>query len=383
MSALDPQTLLVVNVANLLALAILLPVIMGDRLSAAARAARLSLIVHAGAWIAVILSEASPARWLDLLLSGLSMAGYSLSNWLLFGALNGWLGPRRGRRLLAGLAIAMPLGYLAFFDHYAWRVGWSNLLIALQVALLAGATRNPETRLHGRWRHALFVCFAAMALLTLARGILGAFFSELYPSFAAPHPINLLALFVANISMVLANVSLLVAWREEAELQLREQARLDPLTRVLNRRGWDEQAGRLFAHARRHGQALAALSFDLDHFKRINDERGHEAGDAALRLFGRLLHDGQRAGDVVARTGGEEFCILLPLADAAAANGYFQRLRKRLAEQAPTLLGFSFTFSGGLALLGNEDAKLEHLLQRSDEALYAAKRAGRDCLVGG
>ena len=110
---LDPQTLLAVNIANLAALALLLSVIMGRDLSDAARTARRSIIVHAGAWVAVIVSELCSSHRLNLTLSTVSMACYSGSNWLLFTALEGWLGPRRFGRALRAVAFAMPIGYLS------------------------------------------------------------------------------------------------------------------------------------------------------------------------------------------------------------------------------------------------------------------------------
>jgi diguanylate cyclase len=380
--SLDPQTLLTLNVANLLALAILLPIIMGRRLSVAARAARRSLIVHAAAWMAVIFSELWPTNWwLNISLSTLSMICFSACNWLLFQALSAWLGPRRFGRALLVLAVAMPIGYVVMFQSYEARVGWSNLLIALQVGILAHATLKPATRLLGPWRFTLFACLASMSVLTLARGVLGAFFSDLYPSFAAPHPINLLSMLVANVTMVLGNMSILVAWREEAELQLHDQAVIDPLTGVLNRRGWNEHAIGVFSNSVRHQQPLALISLDLDHFKRINDERGHEAGDAALRLFGSLLRSHQRAGDVIARIGGEEFCVLLPMADRAAAQAFDLRLRTMLHSSSAEVLGYVLDYSAGLACRHAADADLGGLQQRSDAALYQAKHDGRGRLV--
>jgi len=380
--SLDPQTLLTLNVTNLLALAILLPIIMGRRLSVAARAARRSLIVHAAAWIAVILSEVwSTHWWLNITLSTLSMICFSACNWLLFQALSAWLGPRRFRAVLLGLAIVMPIGYVVLFESYEGRVGWSNLLIAMQVGILAFATLKPQSRLIGPWRFTLFACLASMSVLTLARGFLGAFFSELYPSFAAPHPVNLFSMLVANVTMVLGNMSILVAWREEAELQLHDQAVIDPLTGVLNRRGWEEHAAGVFSNSVRHRQALALISLDLDHFKRINDERGHEAGDAALRLFGHLLRSHQRTGDVIARTGGEEFCILLPMADREAAQAFDQRLRAMLHSKSSEALGYVLDYSAGLACLSAVDVDLGAFQQRSDTALYTAKNEGRGRLV--
>ena len=379
---LDPQTLLAVNITNLAVLALLLSVIMGRGLSIAARTARRSIIVHAGAWIAVILSELSSLHWLNLVLSTVSMACYSGSNWLLFIALEGWLGPRRFGRTLQIIAVAMPIGYALLFESYAGRVGWSNFLIAIQVGILAQATLMQTTKLAGRWRFALLTCFISMAVLTLARGVLGAFFSANYPSFAAPHPVNLAALLVTHISLIVSSVAILVAWREEAEQELRDQAMLDPLTRLLNRRGWSESAPQVFAHAARHELPLALLSLDLDHFKRINDTHGHEAGDAALRVFGEILRAHRRAGDLIARMGGEEFCVLLPMADFEAAKGFDSRLRQVVRERSAQQLDWSLTYSAGLACRTGADATLENLLRRADEALYRAKREGRNRLIG-
>ena len=309
------------------------------------------------------------------------MACYGGSNWLLFNALEGWLGPRRFGRSLRIVAVAMPIGYALLFESYTGRVGLANLLIAIQVGILAQATLMPTTKLIGRWRFALLTCFISMAGLTLARGVLGAFFSADYPSFAAPHPVNLAALLVTNISLIVSSVAILVAWREEAEQELRDQAMLDPLTGLLNRRGWKESASQVFAHATRHHQPLALLSLDLDHFKQINDTHGHEAGDAALSLFGDILRAQRRAGDLIARLGGEEFCVLLMMADSDAAIGFDSRLRLILNECCAIQLNLVLTYSAGLACRTNDDVTLESLLRRADEALYRAKREGRDRLV--
>ena len=273
---LDPDTLLIVNVVNLLVLASTLPVIMGQKLSLAASAARRSLVVQGVGWVALILSGLWPQTWIDQLLSTFSMACISLSHWLWFQAFKAWLGPRPFEKLLLVAAVLMPIGYALTFSSYPLRVGWANLLIALQLLLLARAALRPVTASGGPWRWVMFGCFVLMAGMTAGRGILGAFFTELYPSFAAPHPFNLAALLTANVTLVLANVSLLVAWREEAERDLRDQANIDPLTTVFNRKGWNQAASSAFAHSRRHGLPLALLSLDLDHFKQINDMHGHE-----------------------------------------------------------------------------------------------------------
>jgi diguanylate cyclase (GGDEF)-like protein len=380
--SLDPYSLLVVNASNVLLLAATLLFVMGRQLSAGASGARNTLSVQALAWIALLLSNLWPERlWFNWLLATLAMGAFSLSNWFLFQALAAWLGQRPGRRALLVLVVLAPLGYAVLFGCYPLRIAWSNMLLAAQFAILARATLFPQTKVVGRWRWALSLCTVVMALLSSGRAILGGFFPELYPYFMAPHPFNLAYLLLTNLTLILTNVSLLVGWRDEAEQQLRDQAITDPLTTVLNRRGWNEAAGRVFAQAQRHRLPLALLLLDLDHFKQINDSRGHEAGDAALRFFGQLLRQEQRAGDVVARIGGEEFYILMPMADESAARGFDQRLRAIVAASAAAELGQALDFSAGLCCFENGDDCLETLESRADKALYQAKSAGRGRLV--
>ena len=382
LSPLDSYTLLVVNASNVLLLAATLFVVMGRQLSAGASSARNTLIVQALGWIALLLSNFWPERqgfaWLY---ATLVVGAFSLSNWYLFQALAAWLGQRPGRRALLALVVLAPLGYAVLFSNYAQRIAWSNFLLAAQFAILARATLWPQTKLVGRWRWALLLCTVVMALLSSGRAILGGFFPEFYPYFMAPHPFNLAYLLLTNLTLILTNVSLLVGWRDEAEKQLRDQVITDPLTTVLNRRGWNETAGSVFAQARRHRLPLALLLLDLDHFKQINDSRGHEAGDAALRFFGQLLRQQQRAGDIVARVGGEEFYILMPMTDADAARGFDQRLRAIVRARAAGALGHALDYSTGLCCLAETDECLEMLESRADKALYQAKSSGRGRLV--
>lgn len=380
---LDPTTLIVINVVNLLAMSLTLPLIMGQGLSPAARDARLSLVLNGLAWVALIFSGFWREQWPDWVLSSIAMALLSVSNLLIFLALGDWLGPRPLGRLLRLLVLAMPVGYALSFQSYPVRVGWSNLLVAAQLAILARATlqpRNPEFG-RGSWRFMMCACFSVMAVLTALRGILGAWFTELYPFFRAPTPLNLVALVAANVTLVLGNIAVLAAWREEAEHQLRTLVVTDPLTGLLNRNGWAEQAGKALRHAQRHGHPLSLLMLDLDHFKHINDTHGHEAGDVALQVFGKLLLRCLRAGDMSARLGGEEFCVLLAHADTEAAQAFDRRLRVKLAAAAPVALNFAMDFSSGHALCTDEAETLESLMARADAALYRAKHAGRGHLV--
>lgn len=159
----------------------------------------------------------------------------------------------------------------------------------------------------------------------------------------------------------------------------------DPLTGCLNRRGFDQALAREVARSSRSGSELALLALDLDHFKTINDTHGHLVGDEVLRAAGALLNQACRAGDVVARTGGEEFALLLPDTDAAGAFQFASRLCDIVRGHpfpavAPGGDPIRITTSIGVAA-GAPEARGDFAAlfsARADVALYVAKRSGRD-----
>jgi len=168
----------------------------------------------------------------------------------------------------------------------------------------------------------------------------------------------------------------------------------DMLTGVHNRRYFEHRCQIEIAQARRHHHALACLFLDVDFFKRINDSHGHARGDLVLRTVGLLIQAQLRAGDTVARWGGEEFVVLLPRAAAAAARDIAERIRQRIAvQQVPAAAGqvLNITASIGLAMLEEVDgsaadatlpAVAERLVAAADAALYRAKQGGRNLVVG-
>ncbi|MDT8989986.1 GGDEF domain-containing protein [Curvibacter sp. APW13] len=375
---LDVTSLLVINIVNLTVTATTLPFVMGRELSPAARHARTALIMQALGWIAMVASEQFVGHWLDRLLSVASIAFMGAGNWRMWCALRGWLGPRPFARTLMVLCVATPVGYFLSFDSYPVRVGWTNALLALQLLVVARACLLPRsTAQSGHWRWVLFACMVVMAGFTAARGVMGAFFTALYPSFTAPHPINVMAMVATNVALVLGNVAVLVAWRSEAEAQLDALAHTDALSGLLNRRGWEAQGGTLWANHERSQSDMALLMMDLDRFKRINDEAGHDVGDHVIRAFSEVLQGNVRRGDVAARIGGEEFAVLMPGADEAAARSLDARLRAGLRERNIPGLSFRPDFSTGLAVANPHDHNLEALLGRADAALYNAKSLGR------
>jgi len=158
----------------------------------------------------------------------------------------------------------------------------------------------------------------------------------------------------------------------------------DPLSGCFNRRGFQQMASRELSRSIRAKWHLAMLALDVDHFKSVNDDFGHLTGDEAIREIGALVRETARAGDVVARTGGEEFCILAPDTDEAGAMHLADRILHAFRSQPFTSLRgrMSITVSIGVA---SDDAAsadvVRALTARADEALYVAKRNGRDQAV--
>jgi diguanylate cyclase (GGDEF)-like protein len=154
----------------------------------------------------------------------------------------------------------------------------------------------------------------------------------------------------------------------------------DPLTGLANRRWLVEQAPRIWRQARRDGQRVAALVLDLDHFKRLNDDYGHAAGDEVLQGVAAALSATVRPTDVLARTGGEELVVLGLVSDAAEARRLAERLRIAVSGSCPS---HRVTASIGVALIRPGDGgvvadELWRLIDRADVAMYEAKQAGRD-----
>jgi diguanylate cyclase (GGDEF)-like protein len=175
-----------------------------------------------------------------------------------------------------------------------------------------------------------------------------------------------------------ANHSLEIRVSQRTE-QLRQQAETDALTGIANRRGFLDRAERALALGRGTGRPFALVTFDLDHFKAINDCAGHAGGDAVLRLVASRCQAMLRPDDLFGRLGGEEFAIALPGLGRAEAAAVAERLRQALREVRPDfpLPGGHLAGSFGTAVRRSGEG-LGGLLRRADDALYIAKRAGRD-----
>lgn len=171
-----------------------------------------------------------------------------------------------------------------------------------------------------------------------------------------------------------------LGWAKLVENRLKDMATRDHLTGAFNRRHFADIVAREILRLRRYGGELSLIMIDADHFKKINDTYGHEAGDRVLQLMVDVFNDSARQVDVVTRLGGEEFAILLPCTTISGAHTMAERVRHRVEQLRVEHNGqdIRFTVSIGVASITSADQDMDYLLRLADQALYAAKRGGRN-----
>jgi diguanylate cyclase (GGDEF)-like protein len=187
---------------------------------------------------------------------------------------------------------------------------------------------------------------------------------------------------LAAMAFLATFMSMSFLWFLVAELGrvLAEQARTDPLTGILNRRAMEELALRETARSIRHGHPLCIIMIDVDDFKHLNDTRGHAAGDSMLQAMVDEVKNMLRASDLFARTGGDEFAILLPDTSPSAGLQIAERIRHAIETiEVPFESGLlQITISAGVTQLGSPVDGWESMTRRADAAMYAAKQRGRN-----
>lgn len=184
-------------------------------------------------------------------------------------------------------------------------------------------------------------------------------------------PTLVTACFVSLIGLGAGSYTLM-----HSEMRQRTRAVLDPLTGLLNRRALMDRFAELAEQAALTGESVALIACDLDHFKEVNDEHGHERGDAVLKDVAYVIRRSLRSFELVYRMGGEEFLIVLPGADVAVASALAETVRAAVAGANPG--GLQVTISLGVAAAQGPDVVFETLCRESDEALYRAKGDGRN-----
>jgi diguanylate cyclase (GGDEF)-like protein len=196
-------------------------------------------------------------------------------------------------------------------------------------------------------------------------------------------PFQLAAFLFNMIFIFFITMALAVMLFREKEVEVMSLARLDPLTGLHNRLSLGEFSHRSIAESGRTGEPLSVILLDIDHFKRFNDDFGHQVGDAILQSVARRLEDVLRDTDAAFRLGGEEFVIVLPQATADEATRVAERIRASLADASTDVDSdaLKLTASFGVVEWRAPDETWDRLIGRADDALYQAKHAGRDRVI--
>lgn len=262
----------------------------------------------------------------------------------------------------------------------AWVAGaWAALVILLAVAVLVtGEAGSPVLVWFALPAVTLGVRFEPRGMVLGTAFILAAFAASTIapdPGAALEHRQALIATAALILSAVILSGALV-----ESDRAHRHRSTLDPLTGLFNRNALEQRLAELHGQPCNPAEGLshALLLCDLDHFKRVNDQLGHAAGDAVLQDVAYTMRAALRAGDSIYRIGGEEILVILPGADREAAIEISERLRNAVRERRP--VGVPMTISIGVAVAEPELVDTDDLVARADAALYAAKAGGRDAI---
>ncbi len=277
--------------------------------------------------------------------------------------------------MCAFIAISLLPGDI---DHRKWSVAvqfgvWTVYLLLAVASLWS----NGEEKLPGR--RALMVLLSVHAVI-----FIGGFYEQLTGTFDATAPPDLLTWFgIIHFESIFyaggTAVVVTLMTRDRREQKILETAKTDSLTGAVNRQAFFEDAERLLERCRKDGSPYSMVMFDLDHFKNINDTRGHQAGDRILASFANTVRTALRPNDLFGRYGGEEFLVVLPGASVETAYVVAERVRKAFAENHRFFNGspLNATVSAGVASISTT-SDMNEIVASVDRAMYAAKHNGRN-----
>ncbi len=288
-----------------------------------------------------------------------------------------------GREVVAGLAgVALLLGLVCFVGYSRLPRWFFSAMLTLGSLMITGAALTATDGAEPVYGF-FYIWVVIMAFLffpiraAAGQAIFAAIaYGAVLLTSDAPYATSILLSATATIGTTGLLIGFVRSHTERMATGLASAAHTDPITGLMNRRGFDERFRREVEHARRTHRPLSLVICDLDRFKAVNDELGHEEGDLALRRTAVAIVEATRAADVVARLGGEEFAVLLPDTDGRGSFSVAERIRDSVRVEFD---GFPvrLTTSCGVASLA-VGADHDVLYRNADAALYSAKEAGRN-----
>lgn len=383
---LDVRTAMLLTSAITLVLSLCLLLTFSQGRRPVARATRLwacGTALQPAAWLLLGLRDQIPDVLSILLGNGLIGFAYAQYPRAL-AAFNGDARPSQLPNLLA----ACVLPPVAFYTWLEPSVPMRTVITSGMLLVLFGLTLREVLRCPSRTaigRNILAVTFAVGAGILLVRLVFEALNPYPLTSGLAVTPMQSVLFGYAALAPVVATFGFFQISSERLRAELETLAATDPLTGVLNRRMLEELVGNLLAESRRHGRSLSVLLLDIDRFKDINDRYGHDAGDQALRALALTARELLRPGDLIGRIGGEEFLVVLGAAGEHEAVQVAERLRLSVAALDLRHDGarLPLSISIGVATLSPYTRDFPDLVRNADQAMYAAKRGGRNRVVSG
>lgn len=320
----------------------------------------------------------------------------------LFYALYFWLSLQQP--FLAGLNLLFVFGYaasllLSRYKFYQLSKYWFFAVLLLHVYLLTTLVFSPSAGFHFYYLllpTGVFLLldekdkYARIVIMAIGSGLFFLCHNSTNPPLVSLTKEAEYWIFSSTIIVIITEIYVVMSIFSKAisihELELKNLAMIDPLTGVNNRRTFVSIGEELLLYANRYQKAFSLILIDIDYFKSINDSYGHQVGDKTLKMIASTLKNNIRESDLLARYGGEEFVILLPETNVIDAKKLAENLRKAIAVMAVPISAddnLHCTASFGIAerTLFNHTQGLMELVNQADEALYKAKKSGRDQVV--
>jgi len=381
---LDVRTTIMIAAALALLVGVSLRYVLRDYPAAMWPSIRLWMIgtvLQPTAWVLYSMRDEIPDLFAMIVANGLLSFAFAKQ----VEALRIFVGRPLDRRIVYGPVVLTTLLEILFVypvPSMRWRTVTVSAVFCLQMctAVYALLDVNPPRRrsqLLTAAAYGLLACVLAVRVLYEGLSI------DVLPHAFASTPMQVVVFAIAAVFPTVATLGFVLMCSDRLHQELERQATIDPLTGISNRRTLGELAARAIASAHRHRRRLAVVLVDADHFKRINDVYGHEVGDEALQIIAATLQCVVRGEDLFGRLGGEEFVIVMPDADETAARAGAERLRHAI-EQVELMARHRrvpLRISIGVAVLDEGD-DFASLLRRADQAMYAAKRGGRNRVMG-
>ena len=380
MQHLDFRTACVIYFSSQVCVAVLLGVAFSEKRT---RGARL--------WIAGLVSNVLSVPFFALRgvlpdhLAVVSANALFALSWVFYlASFDAFFGNKRSRWVYGAPVALAAFAALTLFPAVKPRALLLGMLYAAQTWWIASVVWGRRQEFKTYVILMLAVGYALAGCSYLLRGVAVFSSSLAIPDPFAPSPAQDAAMLLALPSLMACTLGFVLLHRDRAEQEVRRLADCDPLTGLQNRRGFEAAFARELRGAACAGTWTSLALVDIDHFKAVNDRHGHGLGDEALRLLSRIIVRELRGDDVVARIGGDEFCMLLPGAAPERAAAVAERLRLAVAGHDWRALGLAepLTVTIGLSShQGGADDDGEDFLRLADMALLAAKKMARDMVL--